>query len=258
MALRGNTQDYGLADVLQLIAKAGKSGILRCENDVDDIRLLIDNGWIVNVETSGRPNDAKLGTRLVRAGVITDGELGDALVRRAQTSEPITEILLDEGLATIETLKHYASLLATDTLFGLFTWSTGTYEFMEGAVSPPRTFVQAVSLDEMLMQGIVLMDEWPQILDRIPSGAARVERRWPLPPETEPNVDALFGGFDEGSSDTPPRADIGSNERMIHDLCRAGVEVQAIVDQAPFHRFETYRCLSRLIGEHFLRLDAED
>jgi len=257
MALRGNTQDYGLADVLQLIASAGKCGILRCENDVDDIRVLVDSGWVVNVETSGRPNDAKLGTRLVRAGVITDGELGDALVRRAQTSERITEILLDEGLATVETLKHFATLLATDTLFGLFTWSRGTYEFMEGAVSPPRTFVQAVSLDEMLMQGIVLMDEWPVILKRIPSGASLIEHRWPLPPETEPSVDALFGGFEqEGEAKASP--EVGPNERVVHDLCRPGAEVQAVVDQAPFHRYETYRCISRLIGDHFLRLEVSD
>ncbi len=254
MALRGNTQDFGLADVLQLIAKAGKCGILRCENETDDIRVLIDRGWVINVETAGRPNDAKLGTRLVRAGVITDAELGTALVRRAQTSEPITEIVLDLGIATQETLKHYTTLLATDTLFALFTWETGTYEFMEGAISAPRTFVEAIGLDEMLMQGIVLMDEWPKILKRIPSGGSVVEHRWELPPETEPSAEMMFGDFDmPGTSDAP--VEVGPNERVIYDLCHPGTEVQAVVDQSPFHRFETYRCISNLVGDQFIRLD---
>lgn len=251
MALRGQIEDYGLADALQLVAKSNKSGILRCESDADDIRLLIEDSWILSAEAAGRPNDAKLGTRLVRGAVITESELGNALSRRAQTSEPITEILLDEGLATLETLKHFATLLATETLFEIFTWRTGTYEFLEGAVQAPRTFIEPMSLDEILMQGIVLMDEWPKILARVPGGGARVERRWALPPETEPSVDSLFGGSEGPGGEL---SEIGPNERLVHDLCRPGVEVQSIVDQAPFHRFETYRCLAHLIGEHFVRL----
>ena len=257
MALRGHTEDYGLADALQLIQKAGKSGMLRCENEADDIRLLIDNGWILSAEIAGRPNDAALGSRLVRAGVITTGELGNALVRRAKTSEPITEILLDAGVATVETLRQFATLMATDTLFEVFTWSRGTYEFLEGAIQAPRTFMQAISLDDMLMQGIVIMDEWPKIQTRIPNHSQIVDRRWAVPPESEPSVDALFGGFDEQAMAAPARAgrvEIGDHERILHDLAVPGIDVQAIIDRSPFHRLETMRCLSVLIGEHYVRL----
>lgn len=252
MPLRGQIEDYGLADALQLVAKSQKSGMLRCDSDADDLRLLIESNWIVSAESAGRPNDAKLGNRLVRAGVITDGELGTALVRRARTSEPITEILLDEQLATVDTLKQFATLLATETVFEVFTWQRGTYEFLEGAIQVPRTFVDPMPLDEILMQGIVLMDEWPQIEGRVLNGAQEIDQRWPLPPETEPDVDALFGFG--GTSNDSAGADMGPNERLVHDLCRPGVDIQAVVDQAPFHKYETYRCLSRLVGEHFVRL----
>jgi hypothetical protein len=257
MALRGHTEDYGLADALQLIQKAGKSGMLRCENAADDVRLLIENGWILSAETAGRPNDAQLGSRLLRAGVITSSELGTALARRARTSEPITEILLDAGLATVETLKQFATMMATDTLFDVFTWAQGTYEFHEGAIQAPRTFVQAISLDDMLMQGIVIMDEWPRIQARIPSDSQVVDRRWAVPPETEPSVEALFGGFGEDAPAAPPKAgrvEIGDHERIIHDLAVPGIDVQTIIDRSPFHRLETLRCLSVLIGEHYTRL----
>lgn len=267
MALRGQTQDFGLADALQLIVKGSKSGILRCDDGADDIRVLIEGGWVRSIETAGRPNDARLGNRLLRAGVITQGELGTALSRRAATSEPITEILLDLGFATHDTLAHYVTLLATDTLFEIFTWPAGTYEFMEGDVQTPRTFLTAMSLDEILLQGIVLIDEWPTIQTRIPSHGWSIDQRWPMPPEQEPSVDALFGALDNVVSDgggfddegptehgDGPRAEIGPNERVIHDLCVPGTDVQSIVDRAPFHRFETFRCLSNLIAEHFVRL----
>lgn len=251
MALRGQIEDYGLADALQLVAKSQKSGMLRCQNDAEDLRMLIENNLVLSAESAGRPNDAKLGNRLVRAGIITDGELGTALVRRARTSEPITEILLDEQLATVETLKHFATLLATETLFSIFTWQRGTYEFLEGAIQAPRSFVEPMHLDEILMQGIVLMDEWPAIEGRVLNGSNVIEKRWPLPPETEPNVDALFGLGDQSPGGNP---EVGPNERLVHDLCRPGVQLQALLDQAPFHKYETYRCLAHLVGEHFVRL----
>ena len=258
MALRGHTEDYGLADALQLIQKAGKSGMLRCENEADDVRLLIDSGWILSAEMAGRPNDAELGSRLQRAGVITEGELGVALARRVRTSEPITEILLAMGLATVETLKQFATMMATDTLFEVFTWERGTYEFQEGAIQAPRTFVQAISLDEMLMQGIVIMDEWPRIKMRIPTERQVVDRRWALPPETKPSLEALFGGFGDDALPPPPpkggRIEVGDHERIIHELAIPGLDVQVLLDRSPFHRLETKRCLSVLIGEHYVRL----
>ncbi len=251
MALRGSLQDMGLADILQLIFKTKKIGRLRLSNDFDEVWADIHAAWIINADTDGRPSDAKLGSRLVRAGVLTNAELGVALKKRAETGAPIAEILISSGFATSETITQYATLQATDTVYEVFTWSAGQYHFEERPVVEPPPWIEPINGEQLLMHGIVLAAEWPVISKRVPSGDWVVGYRRTLPPEEELTADALFSGDMEPADD-----DIGPNERVVHELAQPRVNVQAIIDRSPFHRLETCLCLSKLVGAGFLRLNS--
>lgn len=254
MPLRGPIQDFGLADVLQLIAKAHRSGYIRITNDIDDLTVTFRDGRVTKVVDEGRPGDAKLGNRLVRAGLLTNAELGQALKRRVETNKPIAYILRELGLATQESIVQYATMEATDALFDVFTWRRGTYEFEETDVPPSDSPIEPIPADALLMQGIVLIDEWPTIKDRIPDERCRIARRFELPPEPEPEEMPMFG-LTEGL-ESATQTEIGPNERVVHELCTPGHAVRTIADRAPFHRFETLRCLSHLIG--FLYIDLAE
>lgn len=253
MALRGSLQDLGLADILQLIFKTKKVGRLRLTSDFDEVWADIHAGWIIDADHDGRPSDAKLGSRLVRAGLITNAELGVALKRRADTEAPIAEILTQAGYTTPETITKYATLQAMDTIFEVFTWREGEYEFAEQAVPAPRPGIEPINGDQLLMHGIVLANEWPTIARRVPSGDWRVAQRRPLPPEPELTPDLLF--TDPDATEVSGH-DLGANERIVHELAQPGMNVQMVIDHAPFHRLETCRCLSKLIGGRYLRLTA--
>ncbi|MEQ8275531.1 MAG: DUF4388 domain-containing protein [Deltaproteobacteria bacterium] len=254
MPLRGPIQDFGLADVLQLIAKAHRSGYIRLTNDIDEVTVTVKEGRVLDVVDEGRPGNAKLGNRLVRAGLLTNAELGQALKRRVETNAPIAHILEELRLATRESIVQYATMEATDALFDIFTWERGTYEFEETAVADPDTAIEPIPADALLMQGIVLVDEWPTIKERIPSERWRVARRFDLPPEPEPEELPMFGLAD--SPENPTQLEVGPNERVVHELCAPGHAVRTIADRAPFHRFETFRCLSHLIGFLYIELVA--
>ncbi len=251
MPLRGPIQDFGLADVLQLISKAHRSGYIRITNDIDELTVTVRDGRVTKVVDEGRPGDAKLGNRLVRAGLLTNAELGQALKRRVETNAPIAHILRELHLATHESIVQYATMEATDALFDVFTWREGTYEFEETAVPADDSPIEPIAADALLMQGIVLVDEWPTIQERIPDERWRVANRFALPPEPEPEDMPMFGLTDGPESST--QNEIGPNERVVHELCLPGHAVRTIADRAPFHRFETLRCLSHLIG--FLYID---
>lgn len=252
MSLRGAIEDFGLADILQLIAKSQRSGYIHLANDFDEIKVTVSEAWVTRVEDEGRPGDAKLGNRLVRAGLLTNAELGQALKRRADTGAPITKILVELGLATADTIRQYATLEATEALFDVFTWRSGTYEFQETSVPMDNERIEPISAEALIMQGIVLVDEWPLIKERVPHEKCRVVRKFELPPEPALDEMAMFGlgGDGVGAAET----EVGANERVVHELCVPGAFVRAIVDRAPFHRFETYRCLSNLIGLLYVEL----
>ncbi|MEO1335821.1 MAG: DUF4388 domain-containing protein [Myxococcota bacterium] len=251
--MRGSLQDLGLADILQLIFRTKKVGRLRLTNDYDEVWADIHRGWIIDADTEGRPSDAKLGSRLMRAGLLTNAELGLALKRRNETGAPIAEILTRAGYATPETITQYATLQVTDTVYEVFTWSDGQYQFDERPVVEPPLWIQPINGDQLLMHGIVLAAEWATIARRVPSGDWRVAHRHPLPPEQELTADALFT---DPTATPMSEDDIGSNERLIHELAQVRTTVQTIIDRSPFHRLETCRCLSKLVGEGYLRLMA--
>ena len=251
MALRGSLQDLGLADILQLVFKTKKVGRLRLTNDFDDVWADIDAGWIIDADTDGRPSDAKLGSRLVRAGLLTSAELGVALKRRAETGAPIAEILATAGYATPETIAQYATLQATDTVFEVFTWSDGQYHFEEQPVGEPSAWIEPINGEQLLMHGIVIAAEWPTIERRVPSGDWIVSHRRGLPPERELTADQLFM---DPNAPPPTSDDLGPNERLVHELAHPRVNAQMVIDRSPFHRLETCRCLSKLIGAGYLRL----
>ena len=250
MALRGSLQDLGLADILQLIFKTKKIGRLRLSNDFDEVWADIHAGWIIDADTDGRPSDAKLGSRLVRAGVLTNAELGVALKRRAETGAPIADILTKARYTTPEVITRYATLQATDTVYEAFTWSEGQYHFEERPLGEPPPWIEPINGEQVLLHGIMIANEWPTIAERVPSGDWLVAYRRALPPETEMTADALF------SDDIHDPDELGPNERTVHDLAQPRVHVQMIIDRSPFHRLETCRCLSKLVGGGYLRLQS--
>ena len=110
MALKGKIEDFGLTDVLQLIVRRGKSGMITLSNAADEVNAAIDNGAIVAVENTGRPTESsELASRLARAGVITSAQLGTVLKRRAETGEQMAVVLIAERCATPATLRPFTT-----------------------------------------------------------------------------------------------------------------------------------------------------
>jgi hypothetical protein len=249
--MKGRIEDFGLADVLQLIQASGKTGVLLLDNGEDEVEVAMRGGWIVGADTPLRPSGAQLAPRLVRAGLLNRGQMGNALKRRAETGEPIARILVEMEYASEETIQRYLGLQMTDLLLDLFTWKKGTYFFDECTVDDAGVVADAIAVEHLLIHGFRIADEWPLVCARIPSFGFVVEERVALPPEREPVVDDLFG---EIPMDRPDE-DIGTNERLIHGLCLPGTDVQTIIDRAPIGRFETCRCLSTLIGAGFVRIE---
>ncbi len=253
MALKGRVEDYGLADLFQLLLASRKAGVLLLENDLDEIRVYVRDGWVLDVENELRPTDAALASRLRRAGYLGEAAFGQVLKKRAETGLRMGDIVTELGYAPPDVVRQHATLLAQDALYEPFTWPSGTYAFEEGSVSDRNGWAEPVSLDTLLLNGIGLASDWPQIQKRIPSPLWVVARRWELPPERDPFEVPTFSDV-TGMAPHAEDEELGPGEREIHDMCDPGMEVQALLELGPMARFETLRALSILIGKGYLRL----
>jgi hypothetical protein len=268
MALQGTLKDFGIAEILQLIGQQAKSGVLHLESRDDDIHIAISDGSVVRAESAGRKTRERLGAMLVRADVITREELEYALDVQKRTLKRLGDVLVELSLVSKEALREMTALQTTETIYRLFHWKSGTYEFEAGDVEWDADGVTPLRAESVLMEGFRRVDEWPLVRRRVSSTAMTFVRVKALEPERREraaargrkadDVDAAFDGFDAGEPE-PRRgefASLGANERRVYALAEPERTVEKIVDLSRLGEFETCKALANLVNLGVLEANA--
>ncbi|HME91425.1 MAG TPA: DUF4388 domain-containing protein, partial [Myxococcaceae bacterium] len=134
MALKGTLKDFGIADILQLIGQQQKTGTLRLSAKETEVYIGFKEGNIVKAETVFRKKKELIGASLVRAEIISQEQLDRALEAQKRTLQRLGDVLIASGAITQQRLNQMRQLQATETLYKLFNWKSGTYEFDQGEV----------------------------------------------------------------------------------------------------------------------------
>jgi hypothetical protein len=245
MALTGTLKDFGIAEILQLIGQQSKSGVLHLKNRADEIHVIMSNGSVVSAEYAGRKARDKLGSLLVRAALISQEQLDEALAVQRRTLRRLGDILVDLGMVTKDQLREMTSLQTTQTLYKLFHWKAGTYAFEPREVAFDRETVSPLRCESVLLEGYRLIDEWPIVRRKITSGAMTFERVKLLGPEGS-------RGDGTGPLDGEAAA-LGKNEWRVYELATPGVTVDRIADLSRLGEFEASKALFNLVNLGVLR-----
>ncbi len=255
MALQGTLKDFGIAEILQLIGQQAKSGVLHLKSDEDEIHILIADGSVVSAEYAGRRARERLGNLLVRADLITQAQLDLALDAQKRTLRRLGDVVVEMGMIAKDDLREMTSLQTTETVYRLFHWKSGTYDFEPGDVEWDRETVTPLRAESLLMEGFRQVDEWPMIRRKITSTAMTFERLRDLEPEPgEAEPDPLSEVGEEGGRVGKGEfASIGRSERKVYALAAAGRTVERIVDLSRLGEFEACKALLNLVNLGILR-----
>ena len=262
MALKGTLKDFGIAEILQLIGQQAKSGVLHLQSRDDTIHIAIADGNVVRAESTGRKTRERLGNMLVRAEIITEEELGYALDAQKRSLRRLGDILVELKLVAKQDLRETTQLQTTETVYRLFHWKSGTYEFEPGDVEWDKDTVTPLRAESVLMEGFRRVDEWPMVRRKITSTAMTFERLRKLEPErprkpqpeAKDDVDAAFDSLgDEPEPRSGEASSVGRNERRCFELAEPGRTVEKIVDLARVGEFESCKALYSLANLGYLR-----
>jgi hypothetical protein len=262
VALKGTLKDFGIAEILQLIGQQAKSGVLHLESRDDVIHIAIADGSVVRAESAGRKTRERLGTMLVRAEVISKEQLEYALDLQKRSLRRLGDILVEQRLVSKEDLREMTALQTTETIYRLFHWKSGTYEFEPGDVEWDRETVTPLRAESVLMEGFRQVDEWPLVRKKISSTAMTFERLRALEPDRAgtgarklekggEDVDAAFDALGE-SRKSAEFSKLGRNERRAYALAVPGRPVEKIVDLSRLGEFETCKALLALVNLGYL------
>jgi hypothetical protein len=280
VALKGTLRDFGIAEILQLIGQQAKSGVLHLESRDDVIHIALADGNVVRAESAGRKARERLGNMLVRAELITPEDLDHALEVQKQTLRRLGDVLVGLGVVSQQDLREMTALQTTETVYRLFHWKSGTYEFEPGEVDWDRETVTPLRAESVLMEGFRQVDEWPLVRKRISSTAMTFERLRPLggdptagrkPERGAPrtlertggralaggagdDVDAAFDALgDEPGDGDGGHGGAGDVERRVYELATPGRTVEKITDLSRLGEFETCKALLALVNGGHLR-----
>ncbi len=261
MALQGTLKDFGIADILQLIGQQQKMGQLCLANKEQEVNIFFRDGNIVRVESVTRKKKDLIGNMLVRAEIITEAQLEEALETQRRTLKRLGDVLVSGGAITGDRFKKMMQLQATETIYRLFSWDAGTYEFKAEPVESDTEAITPLRAESVLMEGFRMVDEWPVIRRKINRLDMTFETLKPLPPPVnkEEDLDAAFDdAFAEKKKDENKGEfkSVGDSERAVYEKVGPGRDVRKLIDVALLGEFETCKALLNLINLEYIRPTA--
>jgi hypothetical protein len=234
VALRGNLEDFGVGEVFQLIGQQRKTGVLEISNEAGRIQLRFDAGAIVSAAPVAEHPDAALGDMLVRRGIVEPDALATALTECSTTLERLGGRLVGRGLVSREELEATEEFLTRETIFGLLRQNAGSFHFSAQPVPHDRDPATLLGAEQILMDGLRMVDEWRTVARDLPSEDTVLRRR------------RAFDGYASTASGEA-RKRLVTAER-VYLLVDGRLTLQRVIDLSHLGTFEASRILAELIG----------
>lgn len=163
MALEGSIEEFGLADILQLIYFQKKTGLLTIDGRLGRIKVSFHEGKVVAAESKRRSEDNRLGKILVKKALLSEEKLKEVLDGQKASGEKLGTALVKSGLVSKEAIQEIIVNQITEIIVQLFSWKKGTYEFRPQKIQLDKDLEISVDTQHLLMDGVRIVDEWAVI-----------------------------------------------------------------------------------------------
>ncbi|MBI4698494.1 MAG: DUF4388 domain-containing protein [Nitrospirae bacterium] len=222
MALEGFLQEFGLADILQLIYFQKKTGILHIEGRQDKIRLSFINGNIVELESRKRSEKNMLGKILIKKGLLSQKNLDAALEIQKAENLKLGNIFVKNGWVSIEDLSEVIGDQITEAIVQVFGWKEGRYEFSPQELSVDKELPISLDTQHLLMGGVRIVDELSVI-------------------ESKLDLEIIYKKVRE-----PLANELSGVEREILAFVDGDNDVSTIISLSPYEEFDTSKSILAL------------
>jgi tetratricopeptide (TPR) repeat protein len=234
MAIEGSLSDVSLADICQLLSLGRHTGCLSLTDRSNFGYIYLEKGRVTNATVLSRPD--RLGDVLVKNGVVTREQLGQAMAIQAQgEGKRVGRILVEMGALSEEELTRWITVQVEEAVFLLFSWSQGLFHFDPGELFREDDGVRiSLNMDGLLMEGARRVDEWSVLRKKISS------------------LDLVFE-LERDPREEGPEVELTPLQQRMLPLLGEGRSVKEMVHDTGQVEFEVAKAVFGLIQGGFLR-----
>ncbi len=206
MGITGNLKTMELAELLQWLSGAMKTGTLVVENGKIQKQIYFKDGRIIS-SASTDPREY-LGAFLVSHGFISEMELRQAVKMQESNKMLLGKILTTIGAISEPDVHRMLRLKATEGIYDVFTWTEGAFRFLDDRL-PTSNMVQiSIDVAALVLEGMQRLDEWRRIHELIP---------------TVRHIPVATGPWDESvmTEGAPQVLSHVDDDRTVEEICRS-------------------------------------
>jgi hypothetical protein len=170
MSLTGDLRTMSLPDVLQWISAGRKTGTLHVRAGSVHKNVAFQDGAIAS-SSSNDPRES-LSQFLMRERRLSEEQLFRAMLLAEEDGRPLGTVLVTLGILEEQQLRDTLQRKAEETVYDLFLWPEGRFEFAEGEVPPEASIAVHMPVTAVLLEGMRRVDEWSRIRDVFPTAGA--------------------------------------------------------------------------------------
>jgi len=237
MALQGNLKDFGITEILQLIGQQLKTGILNIRKGKKLVEIYFVDGMVVNVHSNYRGKKDLIGEIFVKAQFISQEQLERVLKIQKETLKYLGEIFVDLQLLTKEDVLRVLTTQVYETMYDLFWWEEGEFNFDLKLVESYKKIPFALSTEQVLLTILRMVDEWSEIEKKVFSPHL-VFRKAQGGEEGSVEALALPDDF---------RKTLTSEQELIYKLVDGSRTVEDIIDRSLLGKFNASEMLLYLL-----------
>lgn len=250
MAFKGTLREFKVPDILQLVSLQKKSGILTFNSQEGFITLIFEDGYIVGIDAFPKKLEMRVGNVFVKQEIISEEMLQRALAIQKRTNQKVGEILIGMGLIDEKIIPEVLRIQATQIVLSLFNWKKGEYNFkVLDYVDKELRMLTPIAVDNLIMEGVQMLDEWPLIKKVIASDDIVFE-----PVYLGSRKIAMVSEYDD---ETPPKdgntLHLTETEVNLLKHINGKNKVRDIVELGLFTEYKIYKNLFNLFNKGLMK-----
>jgi len=175
--------------------------------------------------------DGALGEMLVRCGLLEPDQLAELRRESEAAAQRVPALAVERRWIVAEQLQEIEDLLTRETFFSVLRWKSGAFDFRAQPVEHSRPMESLLGAEQILMDGLRMLDEWQSFGLSVPSEQMIFE----------PVGDFAAWRAEAGASPVP----VATSEK-IFGLLDGRSDVRRVIDRSRLGTFDAVRALAEL------------